>query len=1058
MFFFQGPSVGFVCGACHLKLEQAHRVYRSISTPKAKRKALTPSKTPRSVKRIRPTTSTPRQINHSPIRPSSAFSSKRHISFSSHVRSPHTPRSSPKKRKKSGDAKAITSAITNAKYLAAFKHMLARGKSANLAFQKLIRQLVKKEFRTYLRETKSYPKLQGMRSVENFDWSALVNDLSAELPIWFNALSGAMPSLKPNASHHKQQVILPRMGFVMTIPLYTYNPREFKIVQALTGVQMWRCGASEKLFRSFNHLGICQGTAATKRNVDTFCAESDSDLIEWTRQIEANYRDLSPDLEAGNGSLSATATGEPTQAHSLDSQPTNIPVAADAEASIVCPLDLVSSPDDAWIDASDDDDDESDEEYLPLMDETLNDDHVAAAPADSSSDSMPSKDGSSVPGNDSLPKARGFALCWDNTQQLVQSRDQSRNTGNKMHLWANAYAAQNRVDRSDLEELELVLQAKDIPLASYLPSNDDSHMLRQRMIHIASRILVKHIPHFQQFYADAVMWHIPHQYSAESSQRSNIINIGIIDENPSTREGTIAIMSNLQRYVPRRPDGTFRVIPAHGDGLSVERMTDSKRARAADLTDVNRLEGLEQTAQEFHHRGVILQQMINFLYNGNSLAERGTLSQLKNAFEHRNMSKDVMNSFNYVDNFIRFTTEAHIVYLALLVCDMDDIQSAPKHSVPRGTRDDRRNFLLGVCDKIVSEIWSSTPQHEIAKVVNAEADAHDVCFCGQDDIDDQTVRCSNQECNLGTVFHISCVEIAPNHIPDDADHWYCSVECEETSSSPFCKCKSVRPGPVIHCVLGDECDNGRVFHLGCVELAAIPNHDWYCSWSCAEKGGVQQDYLRNYSVAVTWYGMLDLCHRDAIREGDGLAMMSIWKIHMPMFWRGNNYKYLIIAHRLLAGISGWLPPRLIEEIIHNRTVNLKGGKGKNNAMDRVCEFLNAEFKETLKHAHGSLTDATVQRAGKIVGALGVALDSVFEQNIAESTTRDSYRKKKNYQIDIEFFVQEYKEARLFDTIPGRQHPSFPGFKLDRTIPNPHKLKARLMKYSKKLDRTRNVLE
>ena len=48
-----------------------------------------------------------------------------------------------------------------------------------------------------------------------------------------------------------------------------------------------------------------------------------------------------------------------------------------------------------------------------------------------------------------------------------------------------------------------------------------------------------------------------------------------------------------------------------------------------------------------------------------------------------------------------------------------------------------------------------------------------------------------------------------------------------------------------------------------------------------------------------------------------------------------------------SGLSGWLPPRLAEEILHNRTVNLKGGKGKNIAMDRVCEFLNMEFKGTI---------------------------------------------------------------------------------------------------------------
>lgn len=49
---------------------------------------------------------------------------------------------------------------------------------------------------------------------------------------------------------------------------------------------------------------------------------------------------------------------------------------------------------------------------------------------------------------------------------------------------------------------------------------------------------------------------------------------------------------------------------------------------------------------------------------------------------------------------------------------------------------------------------------------------------------------------------------------------------------------------------------------------------------------------------------------------------------------------------LSTGISGWYKPEVIHDIVHNRTVNLRGGLGHNIAMDRVCEFLNAEFKGT----------------------------------------------------------------------------------------------------------------
>ena len=66
-------------------------------------------------------------------------------------------------------------------------------------------------------------------------------------------------------------------------------------------------------------------------------------------------------------------------------------------------------------------------------------------------------------------------------------------------------------------------------------------------------------------------------------------------------------MENLHRHVPRRADNSLFVIPTHGDGGSVERMIDAKRGRAADITDSDRLEGLQPVPQEFHHRGLMLQ-------------------------------------------------------------------------------------------------------------------------------------------------------------------------------------------------------------------------------------------------------------------------------------------------------------------------------------------------------------------------------------------------------------------------------------------------------------------
>jgi hypothetical protein len=58
-----------------------------------------------------------------------------------------------------------------------------------------------------------------------------------------------------------------------------------------------------------------------------------------------------------------------------------------------------------------------------------------------------------------------------------------------MLLWANAYAALNRVDRSNLIGNSLTLDAAQIELDNYLPSKQDLDVLRERMEVMASRIL-----------------------------------------------------------------------------------------------------------------------------------------------------------------------------------------------------------------------------------------------------------------------------------------------------------------------------------------------------------------------------------------------------------------------------------------------------------------------------------------------------------------------------------------------------------------------------------------
>ena len=110
----------------------------------------------------------------------------------------------------------------------------------------------------------------------------------------------------------------------------------------------------------------------------------------------------------------------------------------------------------------------------------------------------------------------------------------------------------------------------------------------------------------------------------------------------------------------------------------------------------------------------------------------------------------------------------------------------------------------------------------------------------------------------------------------------------------------------------------------------------------------------------------------------------------------------------------------------------------------------------MNYAHGRYTPNTITRAGKIVGALGTALDAAYHENVYDTDVSESFRHRYDYADDVKSFCTEYKKERLFDIVPGRQHSALPNFASGMSIQKPSQLKSRLLKYSKQLDSTRTL--
>ena len=72
---------------------------------------------------------------------------------------------------------------------------------------------------------------------------------------------------------------------------------------------------------------------------------------------------------------------------------------------------------------------------------------------------------------------------------------------------------------------------------------------------------------------------------------------------------------------------------------------------------------------------------------------------------------------------------------------------------------------------------------------------------------------------MGSWFHMSCIGVTD--MPGPCEDWWCSKDCKESGISIFCRCNRVRHGPTILCSLREDCEEGMVFHVDCVNASTV---------------------------------------------------------------------------------------------------------------------------------------------------------------------------------------------------------------------------------------------
>ncbi len=122
---------------------------------------------------------------------------------------------------------------------------------------------------------------------------------------------------------------------------------------------------------------------------------------------------------------------------------------------------------------------------------------------------------------------KGFSVTWDNVQRMAFRRHVTSLLGNKFHLWALSFLTENRIGFLHLYDNEPTRDASLIPLHHFLPSEEDWTMLRQRMEVIVERLIVEICDGMTETFYDCVTYHVPHQYTKESSEKSYIVSVSV---------------------------------------------------------------------------------------------------------------------------------------------------------------------------------------------------------------------------------------------------------------------------------------------------------------------------------------------------------------------------------------------------------------------------------------------------------------------------------------------------------------------------------------------------
>jgi L1 cell adhesion molecule like protein len=182
------------------------------------------------------------------------------------------------------------------------------------------------------------------------------------------------------------------------------------------------------------------------------------------------------------------------------------------------------------------------------------------------------------------------------------------------------------------------------------------------------------------------------------------------------------------------------------------------------------------------------------------------------------------------------------------------------------------------------------------------------------------------------------------------------------------------------------------------------------------------DRVLSYSKLLMSVGMVYKEYCDAIREGDGLRVLSCWR-YMWLFFKVAGWtNYSIEALNLLAQYHFLLSNRQKHQLLWGRFINVHGLPARNIPCDLFMEHLNRVCKEAVSGLGSNKTEKALVHVSKTVGAIDDVLNNFDQDN--NINERSGSHKMASFSKYLTKVVRLLLIEKVFKCIPGRRHNSF----------------------------------